>query len=116
VSTPGPGFQDSLAAFQARRVDWGVINTLDEPGHLACHERRYRDAAHHFERAIELGRSRPHCRWSPLVMNAIVGLALHDLARRELDYVRLQRGLSSAPHGPELTRMSPLFPCAATSL
>jgi predicted ATPase/Tfp pilus assembly protein PilF len=65
-------FQDSLAAFQARRVDWGVINTLDNLGQLACHEQRHRDARNYFERALELGRS---ARRLPLVVNAIVGLA-----------------------------------------
>jgi non-specific serine/threonine protein kinase len=65
-------FQDSLAAFQARRVDWGIINTLDNLGQLACHERRHRDALRYFERALELGRS---ARRLPLVINAIVGLA-----------------------------------------
>jgi serine/threonine protein kinase/predicted ATPase len=65
-------FQDSLAAFQARRVDWGVINSLDKLGHLACQERRQRDALQHFSRALELGRS---TRRLPLVVNALVGFA-----------------------------------------
>ncbi|HEU4583450.1 MAG TPA: protein kinase [Polyangiaceae bacterium] len=65
-------FQESLAAFEARRVDWGVINALESLGHLACQEQRRREAAQHFERALAL--SHAARRW-PLVANAIVGLA-----------------------------------------
>jgi len=65
-------FQEGLAAFQARRVDWGVINTLENLGHLACQERRHAQAQQYFERALQLAL---HGRRFPLVVNLIASFA-----------------------------------------
>jgi len=75
-------FQDGLAAFQARRVDWGVINTLENLGLLACTERRYPEAKQYFERALELGLG---ARRFPLVVNVIASFARYHRDRGQLE-------------------------------
>jgi tetratricopeptide (TPR) repeat protein len=66
-------FEEALASFQARRVEWGTINALDNLGHLARAEQRLPDARQCFEQALQLARSAHRV---PLAVNALVGLAL----------------------------------------
>jgi tetratricopeptide (TPR) repeat protein len=75
-------FQEGLAAFQARRVDWGVINTLENLGLLACTERRYPEAKQYFERALDLALG---ARRLPLVVNLIASFARYHRDRGQLE-------------------------------
>ncbi|MEY4544856.1 MAG: hypothetical protein RL685_1051 [Pseudomonadota bacterium] len=65
-------FEDALASFQARRVEWGAINALENLGHLNCAEQRLSDARSCFEQALTLARGSHRL---PLVVNSLVGLA-----------------------------------------